>query len=279
MIQQKQILIVEDNEINRSMLREILSDEYEIWEAENGQAALDILKQKKNSIMLILLDVQMPVMDGYTFLNIMQKDEQLSLIPVIVMTQDSSEEDELSALTHGATDFLPKPYRPKVILRRVANLIKLRETAAMVNQLQYDELTGLYTRKCFYRKARERLDENPDKEYMILCTNLENFKLFNDTFGRKAGDQLLLDSAEIFQKRVGQDSICCRYNGSTAHTGFIRVNTSFYAPGYDRAQNTIPTMILSTPKVSSYTDTNELICTPGSSNLGPRNAAKANSMT
>ena len=59
MIQQKQILIVEDNEINRSMLREILSDEYEIWEAENGQAALDILKQKKNSIMLILLDVQM----------------------------------------------------------------------------------------------------------------------------------------------------------------------------------------------------------------------------
>ncbi len=212
MIQQKQILIVEDNEINRSMLREILSDEYEIWEAENGQAALDILKQKKNSIMLILLDVQMPVMDGYTFLNIMQKDEQLSLIPVIVMTQDSSEEDELSALTHGATDFLPKPYRPKVILRRVANLIKLRETAAMVNQLQYDELTGLYTRKCFYRKARERLDENPDKEYMILCTNLENFKLFNDTFGRKAGDRLLLESAEIFQKRVGQESICCRFN-------------------------------------------------------------------
>lgn len=212
MTQKKRILVVEDNEINRSILCAILEDTYEVLEAENGQVALDILKQQHEYITLILLDVSMPVMDGYTFLNITQKDEQLSLIPVIVMPQESSEEDELSALVHGATDFLPKPYRPQVILHRVANLIRLRETAAMVNQLQYDELTGLYTRNCFYRKARERLDENPDKEYMILCTNLENFKLFNDTFGRKAGDQLLLDSAEIFQKRVGQDSICCRYN-------------------------------------------------------------------
>lgn len=212
MTQKKQILVVEDNEINRSILCAILADTYEVLEAENGQVALDILKQQYESITLILLDVSMPIMDGYTFLNITQKDEQFSLIPVIVMTQESSEEDELSALVHGATDFLPKPYRPQVILHRVANLIRLRETAAMVNQLQYDELTGLYTRNCFYRKARERLDENPDKEYMILCTNLENFKLFNDTFGRKAGDQLLLDSAEIFRKRVGQEAICCRYN-------------------------------------------------------------------
>lgn len=210
--QKKQILVVEDNEINRAMLCAILSDFYQVLEAENGQAALDILGQKKEAVALILLDVTMPVMDGYTFLDISQKDKQLSLIPVIVMTQANSEEEEISALAHGATDFIPKPYRPQVILHRVASLIKLRETAAIMNQFQYDELTGLYTRKYFYRKARERLDENPDKEYMILCTNLENFKLFNDAFGRKAGDQLLLESAGIFQKRVGPDAICCRYN-------------------------------------------------------------------
>lgn len=138
MMPQKQILIVEDNVLNRAMLSEILSDEYQVLEAENGQVALDTLKQHRDNIALILLDVMMPVMDGYTFLDRMKEDEELTLIPVIVMTQSDSEADELNALAHGATDFVPKPYRPQVILHRVASIIKLRETAAIVNQLQCD---------------------------------------------------------------------------------------------------------------------------------------------
>ena len=141
MIPQKQILIVEDNEINRAILCEILSDEYRVLEAENGQVALDLLRECKDDIALILLDVMMPVMDGFTFLDHLKEDAQLSLIPVIVMTQSNSEEDEVAALAHGATDFVPKPYRPQVILHRVASIIKLRETAAIVNLLQYDRLT------------------------------------------------------------------------------------------------------------------------------------------
>lgn len=182
MITKRQILVVEDNELNRAMLSEILSDEYCVLEAENGQEALDILEINKENITLILLDVMMPVMDGYTFLNIIKKDTVLSLIPVIVMTQGDREEDEVSALAHGATDFVPKPYRPQVILHRVASLIKLRETAAMVNQFQYDHLTGLYSKEFFYRKVRECLDANPDKEYTIICSNFENFKLYNDIY-------------------------------------------------------------------------------------------------
>ena len=212
MTQQRQVLVVEDNEINRALLCTVLSDSYQVLEAENGQEALDLLEQNKGGIALILLDVTMPVMDGYTFLDIVQKDEELSMIPVIVMTQENSEKEEISALEHGATDFLAKPYRPQVILHRVASLIKLRETAAMVNRFQYDKLTGLYTKEFFYRKVRECLNENPDKEYTLLCSNLESFKLYNDTFGREAGNQLLVESAEIFRKRVGQESICCRYH-------------------------------------------------------------------
>lgn len=64
---QKQILIVEDNELNRAMLSEILSDSYKVLEAENGKDALDILEQNRDDIHLILLDIMMPVMDGYTF--------------------------------------------------------------------------------------------------------------------------------------------------------------------------------------------------------------------
>ena len=212
MTHKKQILIVEDNEFNRAMLSEILSEEYQVLEAENGQEALAILQQYKDSIALILLDVIMPVMDGYTFLDNIKVDPELALIPVIVMTQGDSEDDEVSALSHGATDFVPKPYRPRVILHRMANLIKLRETAALVNQFQYDRLTGLYSKEFFYRKVRERLDENPEKEYIIVCTNIENFKLYNDSFGREAGDRLLRKGAAAIIRQFGEDGICGRYS-------------------------------------------------------------------
>ena len=212
MISQKQILIVEDNELNRAMLCEILSDEYQVLEAENGQAALDVLKQYKDIVALILLDVMMPVMDGYAFLDRVKADDELALIPVIVMTQSGSEADEVAALAHGATDFVPKPYRPRVILHRIASIIKLRETAAIVNLLQYDRLTGLYTREFFYQKVRERLQKEPEKEYAIICTNIENFKLYNDNFGIPAGDALLKKVARWLLQSSGSDAICGRFN-------------------------------------------------------------------
>lgn len=208
--EKKQILIVEDNELNRLLLSELLSAEYQILEAENGLEALNILKQYKDTIALILLDVMMPVMDGYTFLDKMKEDGGLTSIPVIVMTQGDSEEDEVAALVHGATDFVPKPYRPRVIQHRVASIIKLRETAAMVNQFQYDRLTGLYSKEFFYQKVRERLDENPEQDYTIVCSNIENFKLYNDTCGREAGDRLLQEIAAELQVQVGDGGICGR---------------------------------------------------------------------
>ena len=211
MVTRKRILVVEDNDLNRAMLCEILSGEYSVLEACNGQEALDMLKKSQDSVSLILLDVMMPVMDGYHFLDRLRAEPELSLIPVIVMTQGSSEEDEVSALAHGATDFVPKPYRPQVILHRVASLIKLRETAAMVNQFQYDRLTGLYSKEFFYRKVRERLDANPEQAYTILCTNIENFKLYNDAFGRRAGDRLLKKVADVAKNMMGSHGFCGRY--------------------------------------------------------------------
>ncbi|MGN0650834.1 MAG: EAL domain-containing protein [Oscillospiraceae bacterium] len=208
----QQILIVEDNEINRETLKAMLSDMYRILEAENGQEALEILQSNKENIALILLDVMMPVMDGYTFLDIVKKDAVLSLIPVIVTTQSDSEADEIAALEHGANDFVTKPYRPQLIRHRAASIINLRENAAMVNQFMYDRLTGLYSKDFFYRKVRECLAAYPDREYTLLCCNIENFRLYNDTFGRRAGDKLLKEAARIFRKRVSEDAVCCRYN-------------------------------------------------------------------
>lgn len=213
MLQKKQILVIEDNALNRMILKQILENEYDVLEAENGQIGLEILREKKDDIMLILLDMIMPVMDGYTFLDIVKNDKELSLVPVIVMTQRDSEEDEVDVLAHGATDFVPKPYKPQIILHRVASLIKLRETAAMVNQFKFDSLTGLYSKAFFYEKVRERLQENPDKKYCIVSTNIENFTLYNDSYGREAGDVLLKESALLLQEKGGKDVIYGRYSG------------------------------------------------------------------
>ena len=207
----KQLLIVEDNEINRDMLAFMISDEYAVIEAENGQAALDILARSWRSISLILLDVHMPVMDGYTFLERVKADAELSQIPVIVMTQGNSVEDELAALSRGATDFLPKPYHREVILHRVAGLIKLRETAAMVNNLQYDELTGFYKKEMFYQKVSERLGEDTEGQYCIVGSNIENFKLINDSMGMREGDRMLKEIADNARRTLGDRGFCGRF--------------------------------------------------------------------
>ena len=180
--------------------------------AYNGKEAIDILNNKSNKISLVMTDVNMPLMGGYELLDYLKKDEELSLIPVIVMTQSDSQEEELAALSHGANDFLPKPYRPSIILHRARNLIKFRETAAIVNELQKDRLTGLYTREYFYKKAEEIIQNDLDNDYSIICTNIENFKLYNDIFGQKAGDELLVDIASNIAKALGPQGICGRMN-------------------------------------------------------------------
>lgn len=207
----KQVLVVEDNELNREILCEILSEEYRVLEAENGQVALDLLEQEKGNVSLIFLDVMMPVLDGYSFLDRIRMDPELSLIPVVVMTQSNSEDDEVAALSHGATDFVPKPYRPQVILHRAASLIKLRESAAMANQFKFDQLTGLYSKEYFYQRVRECLLENPTTEYNIVCSNIENFKVYNDSFGMKGGDRLLQLIAEQVRKQVGENGLYARF--------------------------------------------------------------------
>lgn len=221
-MEQRKLLIVEDNAINREILKEILSPEYQILEAANGREALDIVERQKNEISLILLDIQMPVMGGYTFLKYVKARPAYSSIPVIVTTQSDRESDEVEALSYGATDFVGKPYRPQILLHRVASIINLRETAAMINQFQYDRLTGLYSKEFFYQHVKDTLAQNSGKEYDIICSDIENFKLVNDIFGNAAGDRLLLDIAQLYRKQVGNLGICGRLSADQFVTALER---------------------------------------------------------
>ncbi|MDO4542087.1 MAG: EAL domain-containing protein [Bacillota bacterium] len=208
----KEILVVEDNQINRFLLNDILSTKYNVIEAENGKEALEVLKNTKDEISLILLDIIMPVMDGYEFLSIIKADPAYASIPVIVTTQSDSESDEVNALSHGAADFVAKPYKPQIILHRVASIINLRETAAIANQFQYDRLTGLYSKEYFYIRAKELIAQYPQEEFDIICSDIENFKLINDAFGVAAGDHLLQEIAKLYREKVGDKGLCSHFN-------------------------------------------------------------------
>lgn len=242
MYSKKKILVVEDNELNRMMLTGILENDYQVLEAENGLEALGVLKQYGEAISLILLDLIMPVMDGYAFLSRLKADPSCASIPVIVTTQNDGESDEVAALSHGATDFVAKPYKPQVILHRIASIINLRETAAMVNLLQYDRLTGLYTKEFFFQKVKETLIQHPDESYDIICSDIENFKLVNDVFGVAAGDQLLRDVGAFYRDFVKDRGFCGRLNADQfvcllEHTSdytdqtFIDANAQINSPG------------------------------------------------
>ena len=211
----KKILVVEDSFLNRSLLCQILADDYDVLEAENGQEALIRLEQYGEKISLILLDIVMPVMDGYTFLSIVKENSAFSSIPVIVTTQSDGEDNEVTALSHGATDFVSKPYKPKVILHRVAsliNLVSVQKTAAMVDLFRYDRLTGLYSKEYFYQCMQDTLAQNPDKKYDVISSDIENFKLVNEVFGIPAGDRLLCNIAELYKKNIYGKGICGRFN-------------------------------------------------------------------
>lgn len=187
----RKILVVEDNIANRLALCRILSQEYDTVEAENGLDALAILDREGGSISLIFLDIKMPKMDGFTFLKKLQQDQSYTSIPIIVATQSDNEGDEVRALTLGATDFISKPYKAQVILHRAANIISLRETAALMSQVEFDPLTGLRSQMFFYRHVRQILRQTPDKTYDMVCSNVENFKFINEVFGLAVGDQVL----------------------------------------------------------------------------------------
>lgn len=120
-----QILIVDDSLINRMILKEILEEDFRILEAENGAEAVELLGQYETGISLVLLDINMPVMDGFEVLKIMNQDQLIEDIPVIMISSEDSGETVRRAYELGVSDYINRPYDAKVVYQRVYNTIKL----------------------------------------------------------------------------------------------------------------------------------------------------------
>ena len=140
------ILIVDDSELNRELLAGMLGDEYEIYQVENGKKAIDILEENREQFKLVLLDINMPVMDGYEVLSIMKRRKWLDKLPVIVISAEISGESVKKAYELGASDYFVRPFNVAIVLRRVRNTITLYDN---ISSNLKDAVTMLST--IFYR--------------------------------------------------------------------------------------------------------------------------------
>lgn len=140
------ILIVDDSELNHELLAGMLGDEYEIYQVENGKKAIDILEENREQFKLVLLDINMPVMDGYEVLSIMKRRKWLDKLPVIVISAEISGESVKKAYELGASDYFVRPFNVAIVLRRVRNMITLYDN---ISSNLKDAVTMLST--IFYR--------------------------------------------------------------------------------------------------------------------------------
>ena len=186
----RQILVADDEFINREILENVLADEYDVLKAEDGEMAYEMIKKNRNTLSLILLDLIMPKLTGLELLARLGEDPELKGIPVIVLTSD--QDSEVTSLKKGAYDFIPKPYpQPDVIKARISRSIELAEDRQIISSTERDELTGLFTIEYFYRYGNQFDKIYPSADRDALCFDINHFHVLNERFGIAKGDEIL----------------------------------------------------------------------------------------
>ena len=210
----RKILIVEDDELNREMLFSLLVDKYEIVTAENGKDGLKLLEEHYKELSLILLDIQMPIMNGFEFLKKVQEDVVLTSVPIIVMTTSDETEIELTCLDLGAADYIRKLYNADLIRKRIRNVIRLKESSLTLKAVEQDELTGLYTEQAFFHYVKQIMRFRPNKAMHLFVGKIKDFKLVNSIYGTKKCDELLCYLASEYSKQL-RDGLIARRGSSS----------------------------------------------------------------
>lgn len=192
----RKILIIEDNPISRNILVNFLKEDYDIVEAENGLVGLDVLFYNYRDISAVILDLYMPVIDGFEFLQKIQSNPILAAIPVLVATSASEGDDEERCLELGVSDFVTKPYNVAVVKMRLGKIIKMREDAAQFFISEYDSLTGLYTKDAFCHHVDMTINGNPGKSFDLVVSNIDNLHSIEQFYGIETGKKVVVRMAE-----------------------------------------------------------------------------------
>lgn len=219
------MLIVDDVEMNRDILKVLFGNKYEIMEADNGEEALEILERCQGSIDIVLLDLMMPGLSGFELLECRRKLDFFKNIPVVVITGSNQMEDQVRAFELGASDFITKPFIPEIVISRVNNVMSSNrrmlsiemEAEKMKIKSELDGMTGLYNKATTEAAMDQVLKNSGGRLEAMMIIDIDNFKTVNDTSGHQSGDHVIKIIADlissIFRKtdivgRIGGDEFC-----------------------------------------------------------------------
>lgn len=209
------ILIVDDSVPQAAKLRSILEDDYEITVAHRPEEGLALAS--KGNFSLILLDVVMPGMDGFTLLKKLQEEIITQSVPVILITGLSDAQNEQTGLILGAVDYIVKPFNPMIVKARVNTHVKLYSYRKQIElQSQTDQLTGVANRRQYETYSVQKWKESVRLQvpFSICMFDIDHFKVYNDTFGHPAGDKVIAAVAKTASARLRRSTdFFARYGG------------------------------------------------------------------
>ena len=171
------ILIVDDVFINRDILAEILSDEYDTVEAENGEEALKVIQEYGDDLAVVLLDLMMPVKDGFYVLEHLKKQNYMDRVPVLVISGETSVESENKCLDFGVADFIHKPFDETIVRRRVMNIIDLYSYKNMLEDKVAEQTKTLTEQNRELQIQAETLEKYNQTIVDVLGTVVESRNL------------------------------------------------------------------------------------------------------
>ena len=211
----RQLLVVDDEAVNREILGAYLEDEYEILYAADGEEAMQVIRANSDMLSLILLDILMPVMSGIEVLQKLKADMDLSRIPVIVLTAD--QKAEVDCLSLGAADFIPKPYpAPDVVRARVRRTVELSEDREIIASTEHDALSGLYNKDYFLKYTQQYDQHHKDASMDAVIIDINHFHLVNERYGKSYGDEVLRTTGERIQEALRESGgFACRSEADT----------------------------------------------------------------
>ncbi|MGN0739864.1 MAG: EAL domain-containing protein [Treponema sp.] len=183
------ILLVEKND-GKESLKDKISQKYQVTAVSDPDDALEILK-KEVQVSVIIIDMDISFSKATELIKDVRSDSNFHKIPVIAVTSSCDKSAEEACLELGVSDIARRPLSSKLLDLKISNIIQMTEISVALNELEYDDLTGLYTRQAFIRKAREFIDSDISKEYAILGVDFENFKFTNAQYGEEKCNEFL----------------------------------------------------------------------------------------
>lgn len=209
------ILIIDDSILQAQALKSILEADYEITYSRRGREGIELAAEWEPE--LILLDVIMPDLDGFEVLRKLKERAQTKDIPIIMITSLSDIGNEQKGLMMGAVDYITKPFYPLIVKARVHTHIELYRYQKLIKeQALIDELTQIPNRRSYEERSRMEWNRalRTQSPISIVLLDIDKFKLYNDTFGHPAGDEVLIQVAKALCSNLKRASdFIGRYGG------------------------------------------------------------------